>query len=304
MTSEPVPLHIVSGKGGTGKTTVAAAVAYALARDGARVLLCEVEGRQAIAEFFATSSLGDTEQRVLASVGGGRLVGQSVVATHALREYLTRVSRTPLAGQILDKVGLVDFAATIAPGLRDLLLLGMVYDAVQAKPKGRTPAYDAVVLDAPPTGRLTNFLDIHTAVADLARSGPIHSQARSIAEVMQRPQTRVHLVSLLADLPATETIEAAAELERIGVAVGAVITNRVLPADLVPDHLDRGTAPWQQQLAAEVGLVRDRHQHEQSALARLQAVDRPVVSVPELWTAIDHRNLPALADHVKEAIHV
>ena len=155
---EGVRLHVVTGKGGTGKTTVAAALALALADRGQRVLLTEVEGRQGIAQLFDVPPLpvrGPHRRRP----GGGEVFGLAVDPKAALLEYLQMFYKLGRAGDLLERFGAVDFATTIAPGIRDVLLTGKVYEAVRRRrrPPGagprRQPAYDAVVLDAPPTGR-------------------------------------------------------------------------------------------------------------------------------------------------------
>ena len=202
-------LHIVSGKGGTGKTTIASALACALATQGRRVLLCEVEGRNGITELFGTSRLvGAEERRLCRTPAGGLVFGLSIDAEDALLEYLDTFYHLGLAGKALDRFGAVDFATSIAPGLRDVLLTGKVYEAVRRQLKSRPNAYDAVVVDAPPTGRIAQFFNVHEAVAGLARMGPIRSQADSIMRVLRSAITVVHLVTLLEDMPVTETEEA------------------------------------------------------------------------------------------------
>ncbi|MFP5281921.1 MAG: ArsA-related P-loop ATPase, partial [Actinomycetes bacterium] len=179
-------LHVVSGKGGTGKTTIAGGVACALATAGRRVLVCEVEGRQGIAQLFDTDPLnGATERRLCRTPDGGEVFGLSVDAEDALLEYLDTFYHLGLAGRALDRFGVVDFATSIAPGVRDVLLTGKVYEAVRRGPTGRPSAYDAVVLDAPPTGRIGQFLNVHEAVAGLAMVGPIRSQADSIMPMLR-----------------------------------------------------------------------------------------------------------------------
>ena len=206
-------LHIVSGKGGTGKTTIAAALACALATRGRRVLLCEVEGRNGIAELFEVPELtGDKERRISRTPAGGSVFGLAIDAEDALLEYLDTFYHLGLAGKALDRFGAVDFATSIAPGLRDVLLTGKVYEAVRRGVKGRPDAYDAVVLDAPPTGRIAQFLNVHEAVSGLAKMGPIRNQADSIMRVLRSSTTVVHLVTLLEDMPVTETEEAVAAL--------------------------------------------------------------------------------------------
>ena len=91
----------------------------------------------------------------------------------------------------------MEFATTLAPGLRDVLLTGKVKECVNRRDANGRPVYDAVVLDAPPTGRVVKFLDVTKAMADLARTGPIHSQAAGVVQVLHSPLTAVHLVTLL-----------------------------------------------------------------------------------------------------------
>ncbi len=195
---EGVRLHVVTGKGGTGKTTVAAALALALAREGQRVLLAEVEGRQGIAQLFDVPPLPYDERKVAVGHGGGEVFGLVVDPKAALLEYLQLFYKLGRAGNLLERFGAVDFATTIAPGIRDVLLTGKVYEAVRRRASGRgpsrhkgpqsnEPAYDAVVLDAPPTGRIVRFLDVNTEVVGLARVGPIRNQADSITRLLRSP---------------------------------------------------------------------------------------------------------------------
>ncbi|MGW6913377.1 ArsA-related P-loop ATPase [Kitasatospora sp. NPDC054939] len=256
---EGVRLHVVSGKGGTGKTTVAAALALALAAEGRRTLLIEVEGRQGIAELFGIAALPYEERRI-ASVslaqlgpadgagrgagpgtgagrdpdagrgsGAGEVFALAIDPEQALLEYLDMFYKLGRAGKALQKVGFVDFATTIAPGVRDVLLTGKACEAARRKgPDGRR-AYDAIVMDAPPTGRLTRFLNVNSEVAGLARFGPIHTQAQAVMRVLKSPETAVHLVTLLEEMPVQETVDGFAELREAGLPVGGVLVNMVRP---------------------------------------------------------------------------
>ena len=231
-------LHIVSGKGGTGKTTIAVALASALATAGRRVLVCEVEGRHGITDLFGRPPLdGADEPRLARTPSGGAVHGLAIDAEDALLEYLESYYHLGFAAKALDKFGAVDFATSIAPGLRDVLLTGKVYEAVRRQVKGLPDAYDAVVLDAPPTGRIAQFLNIHEAVSGLAKVGPIRSQADSINAMLRAKTTVVHLVTLLEDMPVTETEEAIAQLRPTQIAVGAVIANMVRSMPLTDEQL-------------------------------------------------------------------
>lgn len=250
--SDPrVRLHVVTGKGGTGKTTVAVAMALALAARGQRVLLAEVEGRQGISQALDVAPLGPEERPLVSDPSGGELVGLSVDAKSALMEYLQKFYRLGRAGSILEKVGAVDFATTIAPGVRDVLLIGKVYEAVGRQTKGarRRPVYDAVVLDAPPTGRIGRFLAVNEEVSEVARVGPIHKQAESITTVLQSPATAVHVVTLLEEMPVQETRDAIAELGSLSLRVGSVIANGVRHPLVADEHAAA--------VAEEVPEVRD-----------------------------------------------
>ncbi|RNI18285.1 ArsA-related P-loop ATPase [Flexivirga caeni] len=225
-----VRLHVVTGKGGTGKTTIAAALAMSLATHGKRVLLAEVEGRQGISGVFDVPRLGEDEVQVATGPGGGQVMGLSVDPKAALLEYLQMFYKLGMAGGMLERFGVIDFATTVAPGLRDVLLIGKVYEAVRRRPSRRgtrsAQLYDAVVLDAPPTGRVGQFLGVNHAMAGLAKMGPVKNQADAITALLQSAQTAVHLVTLLEEMPVQETVEAAAELRALSLPLGAVVINQ------------------------------------------------------------------------------
>ena len=221
-------LHIVTGKGGTGKTTVAAAMAMALADKGRRVLLCEVEGRQGIAQLFDVAPLPYEERQVAVGLGGGEVYALAIDAEAALLEYLQMYYHLGRAGKALDRFGVIDFATTIAPGVRDVLLTGKVYEAARRQVEG-TYAYDAVVLDAPPTGRITRFLNVNTEVAGLAKVGPIRRQADSIMQLLRAQTTHVHIVTVLEEMPVQETVDAMTQLRAEHLPIGHVIVNLVRP---------------------------------------------------------------------------
>lgn len=230
-------LHFVTGKGGTGKTTVAAALALTLAAGGRRVLLVEVEGRQGIAQLFDVPPLPYAEVKVATADAGGHVNALAVDLEAAFLEYLDMFYNLGLAGRAMRRVGAIEFATTIAPGLRDVLLTGKIKEAAVRLNADKTPAYDAIVVDSPPTGRITRFLDVTKALSDIAKGGPVHSQAEGVVKLLHSEQTAIHLVTLLEALPIQETIEAIEELEALELPVGSVIVNRNIPAFLPEDAL-------------------------------------------------------------------
>jgi anion-transporting ArsA/GET3 family ATPase len=214
-------LLVVTGKGGTGKTTVAAALALAAADRGRRTLVVEVEGRQGLATPFGRRSLGYQETRLTDGVNG-----LAVDPEESLREYLGRYGFAPLA-RLLSWARLTNFVTAAAPGLGDILLVGKVWEAVTRR-SGPRRVYDLVVLDAPPTGRVIPFLRTPETVAELARVGPIRHQADRVKELLDNPErTAMVLTCLPEELPVTETIEAAVALRAAELPLGAVVANQV-----------------------------------------------------------------------------
>ncbi len=247
-----VRLHVVTGKGGTGKTTVAAAMALALATAGRKVLLIEVEGRQGIARLFDCPPLPYEERKVAIGLGaqgsgqGGDVYALAVDPEGALLDYLEMFYNLRRTGKALTRLGVVDFATTIAPGLSDVLVTGKATEAARRRVDRRrddSHVYHAVVMDAPPTGRISRFLDVSTEVSGLAKVGPIRTHADTVARVIRSPQTAVHFVTTLEEMPVQETLDGIAELRELtggAIRPGGIFINMARPAIL--DRADLAAA--------------------------------------------------------------
>lgn len=227
----------MTGKGGTGKSTIAAALALTLAAGGRKVLLVEVEGRQGIAQLFDVPPLPYQEVKIATAERGGQVNALAIDIEAAFLEYLDMFYNLGIAGRAMRRIGAIEFATTIAPGLRDVLLTGKIKETVIRVDKNRLPVYDAIVVDAPPTGRIARFLDVTKAVSDLAKGGPVHSQADGVVKLLHSEQTAIHLVTLLEALPVQETLEAIEELADMQLPIGSVIVNRNIPSYLQPADL-------------------------------------------------------------------
>lgn len=313
-----VRLHVVTGKGGTGKTTVSAALALALASDGNRVLLCEVEGRQGIASLFDVPPLPYEERQVAVGPDGGEVVALAIDTEAALLEYLDMFYRLGRAGKALDRFGVIDFATTVAPGLRDVLLTGKVYEATRRRDAGQHE-YDAVILDAPPTGRIGRFLNVNTEVAGVAKVGPIRAQADSIMRLLKSDVTRVHIVTSLEEMPVQETLDAIDELGSIGLTVGNVIVNSARQELLGPHELqaagkgqldaaaiaaalkEAGVASDEAVVAGLMDIGRqhaERMELEAGQRTLLEASGRPLLTLPYLPEGVDLGALYGLAEDI------
>jgi anion-transporting ArsA/GET3 family ATPase len=322
-----VRLHIVTGKGGTGKSTVAAALALELASQGRQVLLCEVEGRQGIARMFDVDPLPYEERRIATGLRGDDRAAGVVHALHidpesALLEYLAMYYKLGRAGRALDRFGVIEFATTIAPGVRDVLLTGKVFEAVQRNSRNKSAIkYDAVVLDAPPTGRITQFLNVNGELAGLAKVGPVKSQADTVMTLFRSPRTAVHLVTVLEEMPVQETADGIAELRRVGLPVGAVVVNQVRPREVVDADLEAarsgrldagrietdlkeaGIDPADglvEGLLAEARDHAERRALEDAQRAVVAGLGLPTYELPRLATGVDLGALYELAAHLDE----
>jgi anion-transporting ArsA/GET3 family ATPase len=219
----------------------------------------------------------------------------------------------------MHRIGAVEFATTIAPGLRDVLLTGKIREIVTRAEKGKQPAYDAIVVDSPPTGRIARFLDVTKAVSDLAKGGPVHGQAESVVKVLHSELTAIHLVTLLEALPIQETVEAIDELRELGLPIGSVIVNRNIPnyfspadlakaaeGDVDADGIRAGLSKAGIALSDNdfAGLLTEAIQHATRIAARtesaeqLDELDVPRLELPALRDGVDLGSLYELAEEL------
>ena len=330
---------VVAGKGGVGKTTIAAAMARMAAEAGLSVLVIELEGKQGLphafgqqeplsyvpAALFASGAAvagpggadPDPAPAEKAGRGGpspsgpvppGTVWARRLTPDDALLEYLAdhglhRVSKRLVSSGVLDVV------ATAIPGIRDVLVLGKV------KQLERADLADVIVVDAPATGHAMTFLTSASGLLDAARSGPVRAQASEVVELLQDPaRCRVLLVTLPEEMPVSETIESAYQLEdRVGIRLGPVVVNcaEEMPAGLattVDDAarsasiaLDDGQRRALEQ-ARRFRLHRAELAEEQ--IARLQReLPLPHLFVPQLLTeSVGPDELGRLSDALGEEV--
>ena len=206
-------LLVVTGKGGVGKTTVAATLA-----------LAAVEDRQSSSRLFGTQPWDYSEREFRP-----RLHGASLDPAAAVYEYLELFYGLKRVQWVMERSNAIDFVTAAAPGLRDLLLIGKVYEIEARRRDDGRRQYDLIVLDAPPTGRIVPFLQAPDGVTEIVRVGPIKRQAGQIRDMLQDPaRSRAVVVTLLEEMPVQETVEGARQLTSAGVGVGAVVANQVV----------------------------------------------------------------------------
>lgn len=224
---------IVAGKGGVGKSTMAAALARTAARAGHSTLLVRLTPGGPVGRLFAQPELSGTEQTLHAgggTAGDADVRGRLVTPDEALAEYLADHGLARITRRLVS-TGAIDVVTTAAPGIRDLLVLGRVKGLETAG------AADLIILDAPAAGHAVSFLQSPAGLRAAVGAGPIAAQADDVLTMLADPaRCRVLLVTIAEETPVNEVVDTAFALEEeIGVALGPIIVNGLVT---VPDGLD------------------------------------------------------------------
>lgn len=226
-------LLLVTGKGGTGKTTVAAALALLAARSGKRVLLAEIAGER-LSALFGREPVGHHETPI--GDGISLLAIDPITAAH---EFL----RSQVGGavhRLMFQNRLFDVTMTAAPGLREVCTMDRIWDLTRDDRGRRKPTYDLVIVDAAATGHTMAMLRSPTTYANLARGGPIRKRADEIGAVIRdQRRTGVVLCALPEETPVNETLETAAQLDELGVAIALTVVNQFRETTLDDGTADR-----------------------------------------------------------------
>ncbi len=218
-------LLFVTGKGGVGKTTVAAAIGALAADHGLRTLVCEVDAKGNLADFFETEETGFTPTEVTAEGTPGQLFVMSMNTEQSLKEYLSLQLKVPVLAKIGPLARTLDFVANAAPGVKEILTVGKLTFEV------REQNYDLVVVDASASGHIVGQLAAPDAIKELVQVGVVRDQTTWMMDILRDPaQTGVVIVAAPEEMPVQETIELAGRLaDETVVDLAAVVVNRVLP---------------------------------------------------------------------------
>jgi anion-transporting ArsA/GET3 family ATPase len=289
---------IVAGKGGVGKTTVAATLAQMAAAAGLRALIVEIEGKSGLGAAFGQTDALDYEERELAPNVRARTVTPDFALVEYLEDHgLKRVSKR------LSKSGALEVVSSAIPGIKDILVLGKV------KALARDDEADLIVVDAPAAGHAITFLASARGLLDAVRVGPIVEQAREVDDMLSdAARCQVVLVTLPEETPVNEAVETAYALEdKVGIKLGPLVVNGVYPSlDLDVSALDNSglseTDAASLREAAEFRLHRQALQTAQ--LKRLgDALPLPQIVLPQLFTsAIGHDEITALAAAMAKSV--
>ncbi|MEA2346650.1 MAG: hypothetical protein QOG62_437 [Thermoleophilaceae bacterium] len=300
------------GKGGTGKSTVAAALGLAAARKGKRVLLCEVAGQQRVQRELCGGVLpGDPYEEAELAPG---LSAVSVDPESALEEYLRSQLPSRALFEILNRSRVFQYLVAAAPGSRELLTIGKIWETAQMdRPwNGAEGRYDLVVVDAPATGHGLALLASARTFKEIARVGRIQRQAGKIDAFVRDPSTTgVVAVALPEEMPVTETLEMRSALkERIGLALSLIVVNGVYPARFDSADRERLESAAGQETSPEAAEVvraaiseHGRAEAQRAQLDRLEDAGTGLALLPHVFAPeMGRQDIEALSKQLEGAL--
>jgi anion-transporting ArsA/GET3 family ATPase len=276
-------LVVVTGKGGVGKTTVAAALGLLAARAGKRTVICEVAEQERLSDLFGVDASGHDEREL-----GPNLHSVSVDPELAKEEWLRYQLKSGTLAGVLGGSSVFRYLSAAAPGLSELVTIGKVWDLAQLERRTGGSVFDLAIVDAPATGHGIAMLRAPSTYASVARVGPIRRQALQIdAFLRDRERTAVLVVAAPEEMPVNETLDLERRLaEEMEMKIDRAVVNA-----LYPERFTREDAKRLQALEPSPdGAVRaalaevERVRGQRSQLRRLRrGLDAPVATLPFLF---------------------
>lgn len=270
-------LLIVTGKGGVGKTTIAAALALDSARSGKRTLVCEVNTKERI-----TQLLGKPEAGPEVTSLEENLWAVNVRPQEAMREYALMVLKFESIYSAVFENRVVRYFLRFIPSLQELVLLGKILFHLKEKRPDGSPRFDRVIIDAPATGHAITFLSVPQVIIDTVPPGAMSNDAAWMRDFLVDPKTTAAvLVSLPEELPVNETLELHdALVQRVKLRPQLVVLNGFIAERFTDD--DRAASP-----SASISELMNAHQARarlsSTSRATLERLKLPLIPVPRVF---------------------
>ena len=277
----------VTGKGGVGKTTVAAALGLAAARTGRRTIVCEVSEQDRMSRAFARHGVRPEQEVELAK----DLWAITIDPQRALEEWLGKQLGGGPAGRILGHSHAFQYFVAAAPGAKELITIAKVWELAQPQRWDKhNRHYDLVVVDAPASGHGIGMLTTPRTFGEIARVGPIRRQATKVSEMLADPaRTGYVAVALPEEMPVNETIELERRLrDAVGLGLDAIVMNAMWPERFSSSDVTKLRAATRDgHSVGDLGAVRaalaahERVKAQRAHVRRLEAAtDAPITPLP------------------------
>ena len=293
----------VTGKGGVGKTTVAAALALAAAARGKRTVVAEVGGAARAARLLGGTAGAPGEETQV----GERLWTHTIEPYKVMEQWIGRILGSKALTSVLTRSNFFRTFADAAPGGMELGTVVKTWELAQrARWDKRARVYDLVIVDGPASGHAVGMLRTPGTFADIARVGPIASQSQRVREWLgDYRETAYVAVALPGELPVSETLQLGQRLRKgIGRRLETVVVNGVLPDRFDAKELKRIRSVAPEEVATEVAQADGRADNQHEQLARLEAeADCPIHELPFLFTpALAPEDVAGLAEVLGPAL--
>jgi anion-transporting ArsA/GET3 family ATPase len=218
-------LLFFTGKGGVGKSTMAAATAVLAAQHGKRVLLVEVDAKGDVTALFEHAPVGFAPKEIQPGI-----LAMAMDTEASLQEYLRLNLKVPVLGRLGPLAKVLEFVATAAPGVKEILTVGKIVWEVREAIEGRAD-HDIVIVDAAASGHIVAQLGAAESIQELVDVGPVRGQTEWMQDILSDPAlTAVNIVTTPEEMPVAETIELVARIRNeVRTPLGMIIVNRVLP---------------------------------------------------------------------------
>ncbi|HLK39360.1 MAG TPA: ArsA family ATPase [Polyangiaceae bacterium] len=274
---------LVTGKGGVGKTTLCAAEALSLSRRGRRVLVAMCNAKERLSTMFGVGPIGPDVVPI-----AERIWAVNIQPDRAVEEYGTLVLRSrALYRTLFDNKYVRSFLRAV-PGMAEWATLGKAWWHTTERQDDGAFRYDVVLLDAPATGHGLDMLRVPKVILDVVPPGLLRRDAERAWSLFRDPTTTtVVLVTLPEEMPTTETIELWHALAEMGLPLGRVVVNCVLPSLLSPSEraILEALPPFQPTQVrdrgdAAIAAARDRAIRERSQAESLERLARELSIAP------------------------